>query len=529
MYQLGIIGGQVVDGSGREPYRANVYVEDGKIARITQELLPARETVDAEGLAVTPGFIDVHTHSDATPWCAPGFESYVHQGVTTSINGNCGSSLVPHRPEDHEKIAKDRTLSKYGDVFSGSSFTATDTAGYLKEINGICAINNGTLIGHGELRKMCMSDPLRTLPTEEELDHMCRVLRENLAQGAFGLSLGLIYLPGTYAQTEELIALARVVKEFDALLTVHMRNEGSGVLEALEEMATVARATGVHVEISHLKIAGWPGHGDELLERMDAYKAEGLNFSYDQYPYSASSTGLAALIPSSLKQRPHEEVMRMLVEDERYEKELKDILEKQYQLRPANRVLIAYTRGRAPECDGKNMEEISRMWQLSPAEATRQLLIKTNLVCQTIFFSMEPDDCRKIASRMDVAVISDSTSFDFLSRPVPGLPHPRNFGSFVRFLRLAREQKLMPFEKAVYKMTGLPAKVFEIEGRGLIREGYYADLVVLDPETVSDNGDFQHPARLSSGIRRVFVNGVLAFADGKMTGSRSGMGIAREV
>ena len=527
MYQLRITGGTIVDGTGGRPYPGNVYVDGDRIALISPELLPAEETLDASGLAVSPGFIDVHTHSDVTPWCAPGMESYVHQGVTTSINGNCGGSLVPHRPEHHDACARDLSSTKSGRVFGGEDYKAMDVGSYLEEVNGKAALNNGMLVGHGQLRKMCMADPLRTLPTPEEMESMRQVLRENLKQGAFGLSLGLIYLPGTYARTEELIELAKVVAEFDALVTVHMRNESSKVFEALEEMAEVARASGARVEISHLKIGGWPGHGDELLERMDRYKAEGLRFTYDQYPYAASSTGLSVLIPKELKQRPSAEVLAMLKDDEQFDRLVRPALEAGFKIRSPKQVLIAYTRDKLPECDGKDIGEISEMWQVTPSDAIRRLLIDCNMNVQTIFFSMDPADCEKIARRMDVSVISDSTAFDFLSRKVPGKPHPRNFGTFVRFLRLARERNLLPLEKAVRKMTGLPAEVFGIPERGLLKEGYFADITVFDPETVSDNGDYLHPDELATGIRAVFVNGVKAFENGKPTGSRSGRGLAR--
>ncbi len=529
MYQVRIIGGTIVDGTGSEPYQGNVYVEGDRIALISPELLPAEETLDAAGLAVAPGFIDVHTHSDVAPWCAPGMESYAHQGVTTSINGNCGGSLVPHKPEDHDACAKARASAKYGRGFTGADYKATDVGSYLKEINGLAALNNGMLVGHGQLRNMCMSDPLRTEPTSEELEAMKQVLRENLRQGAFGLSLGLIYLPGTYAKTEELIELAKVVAEFDALVTVHMRNEGSKVFEAMEEMAQVARASGVRVEISHLKIGGWPGHGDELLERMDRYKAEGLRFTFDQYPYSASSTGLAVLIPKEVKQRPSAQVMELLKDDEQFDRLIRPALDAGFKIRTPEQILICFTRGRLPECDGKTIGEIGRMWNMSPTDTIRELLIRCNMNVQTVFFSMDPADCEKIARRMDVSVISDSSAFDFLSREVPGTPHPRNFGTFVRFLRLARERDLMPLEKAVRKMTGLPAEVFGIPERGLLKEGYFADITVFDPKTVSDNGDYLHPAELATGVKAVFVNGVKAFEDGRPTGSRSGRGLARPV
>ncbi len=527
MYQYGIVGGSIVDGTGKAPYRANVYFENDRIAKITAELLPAEKIVDAAGLAVAPGFIDIHTHADVCPWLAPGYESYVHQGVTSVISGNCGGSLVPHRPEDHEKKARSNGVSKYGDNLLNRNFTATDAASYAKEITGLGAVNNGMLVGHGELRKMAMADPNAEYPTPEELNAMKEILRENLRQGAFGMSLGLEYIPGAFAHEEELIELAKVAKEFDVPVPVHMRSEGPKVFEAIDEMARVARGSGAHIHISHFKIGNFPGQMDRMMKTVDGYLAEGLNMTFDQYPYTASSTGLSYVTPKEFRGKPVSEMLRILEDDVLFA-ELKPGIEKEMSRRRPGTVVICYTHGAAPECDGKNLLEIGEIWGTDVYETIRRILIKTGTVCQVAFHSMIKEECAVIAKRMDVSVISDSSAFDFISKEVPGTPHPRNFGTFTHFLRWAREDKLMPLEKAIYKMTALPAATFAIRDRGQLREGFFADAVVFDPETVTDHGDYQHPAALSTGVKAVFVNGTPAFENGTPTGSRTGIGLLRQ-
>ena len=272
MFSWAVLNGTLIDGSGAAPRRANLYVEGGRIARITPEVLPAAAAFDARGLAVSPGFIDIHTHSDLSPFGAPGFESYVHQGVTTSLCGNCGGSFVPHRPEDHARRLAEAARAHFrgglGEV------RAADTAGYLAEATGRCANNVGISVGHGALREACMADPKAAAPTPGELDAMRALLRRELDAGAFGLSLGLIYVPGVYSATEELIALARVAAERGAAVPIHMRSEADHIFEAVREVGRIGRESGAHVHISHFKIMSkrlW-GQAGALLELADALK-----------------------------------------------------------------------------------------------------------------------------------------------------------------------------------------------------------------------------------------------------------------
>ena len=268
-YTLAIKNGLVIDGSGSGAYRANVYVDGNKIAKISGEDLPADRTVDAGGLAVTPGFIDMHSHSDSGPWKFPNFEGRLHQGVTLDFAGNCGSSFIPRPFKAESKIP----------VFN--------TQGMMEDLKSRrFGANFNTFIGHGELRTLCMKDQYAKTPTSDELEAMKSLLDRELSAGAVGMSIGLEYMPGYNCETQELVELAKVVKKHGKLCPIHMRNESIRVFESVDEVARIARESGVHMHISHLKIMfsdNW-GKADELLERIDAYRREGLDISCDVKP-----------------------------------------------------------------------------------------------------------------------------------------------------------------------------------------------------------------------------------------------------
>ena len=302
MYDLIIQNGLIVDGTRRKPYRASLCIQDGRIARIAQESIPAgqaRRVLDASGLAVAPGFIDIHSHSDACPLVDYQPESKLYQGVTTEIVGNCGTSILPNTPErlaaNQEYFFSELELP-VGDLQLNGLYHLED---YQKavETHG-CSANYGLLVGHGTLRAAVMGFDDRD-PAPEELEAMKDLLARELEAGAFGMSLGLIYPPSAYGREEELTALARVLREHDALLTVHMRNEGPRIFQAVDEMLGIALRSGVHLQISHLKLMGKPqwGRAEELLERIEAARREGAVVTCDQYPYTATSTSLSALLP----------------------------------------------------------------------------------------------------------------------------------------------------------------------------------------------------------------------------------------
>lgn len=527
MFQHALLNGTLYDGSGAAPRRANLYVSGGRIARITDRVLPAESAFDAEGLAVSPGFIDIHTHSDLSPFGAPGFESYIHQGVTTSICGNCGGSFVPHRPQDHARKLEAAARAHFRGGLP--EVRAMDTAGYLDEVTGRCANNVGMLVGHGALREACMPDPNAAAPAPDELMQMQALLRRELEAGAFGLSLGLIYAPGIYSATEELVALARVAAEFGAAVTVHMRSEADGIFEAVREVGRIGRESGAHVHISHFKImsrALW-GQAGALLELADALRAGGVELDFDQYPYLASATPLSTCLPGWVRRLDRESQMALLADPAQYARAVPEIEADPHFVIGPERVLVTSTCGFEPAWDGRTLAAVAAELGAPPAEAFRQLMLRTELSARGCFFTMLREDALQIAARGDVSVVSDSTAVDMLSRGLVGVPHPRACNAFARFLRLNRELGLMPLERAIHKMTGLPAAQMGIAGRGLLREGHWADIAVFDPSSVADNGTFADPGVCADGVARVMLNGAWVWADGAPTGATGGRGLRR--
>lgn len=532
MFDVAIKNAQVVDGSGKKPYQASVYLSGDRIAEISQDdSLPAAQVIDGAGLTLAPGFIDLHTHSDGSPYCAPDFESALTQGITFHLAGNCGGSLVPNTPKDHVAHGNGITKNKFGRLIGDEGYEACDVTSYCKEVNSLgIAINFSTLVGHGALRNCVMADPSVAVPSAQELEGMIQLLTEQLEQGALGMSLGLTYKPGLYSQTEELVALAKVVAKYNRVLAVHMRNEGEKIFEALAEMRYVAQQSGVHIHISHFKLmfAGQWGKADELLAAVDDMKAEGLHITCDQYPYCASSTGFLSLLPSWAKQGSRDEILARLKDDALFAKMRPDITADLKRRGGPTRNAASYTCGGLPECDGKTLAEAAEILHMEPEDAYRQILIASRCGTNAIYYAMDEADVLKIASRADIAVASDGYGYDILSAAPIGKPHPRSAGTFVRFLRLAREHQLMSLESAVHKMTGLSARIAGLRDRGLIRKGFFADLALFDKDTIGDNATFEQPALAASGVRYVFVNGVQAFANGVCQGTRSGRFILAE-
>ena len=522
MYDLVIKNGMIADGTGNVPYTAAVYVKDDRIAAISQDdSLPAKEVFDAQGLWVSPGFIDIHTHSDSRPWGAPSFAGNLAQGVTFHLAGNCGYSAVPNLANHPDSPPEKRR----------KLHSAYDMKSYASEIasQGI-GINFATLIGHGALRDYCLENPDTAAPTEAEVATMCTTLDEMLRDGAMGLSLGLAYIPGMNAATEEVIELAKVVKKHDGIVAVHMRDEGDEVFAALEEMARVARETGVHVEISHFKLmyrTQW-GKADELIARWQALRDEGLNITCDQYPYCTTGTALKNMMPPWAKKGKNRDLTERLQDDETFEK-MRPFLEENFRKQGGSDcVAVANTFGVYPQLDAKSMTYVAEYFGLPVVDAYRKLQIDTGSRAKGLFHVIGEEDMLKILSRTDVAVGSDGSGFGLGKEAQVGKPHPRSAGTFPRALRLCREHKLMPMEKMVHKMTGLTASILQLKDRGLLQEGYFADITVFDPETVTDRATFEDPSLLAEGVKYVFVNGKLAFADGEATSVRAGRMILRE-
>ncbi len=531
MYDYAIINGLIVDGTRALAYRGGLYIKAGKIAALcTDPTLPARKTLDAGGRAVSPGFIDIHTHSDPTRMISPLEESKVRQGVTLELGGHCGISIVP-MPED--KAKREELLAEVSALISVKKSLWDSDATDISELavrvdSDPGAIHFSMLVGHGTLRGCVMGYENRP-PTPDELRRMEELLDKLLSQGAFGMSLGLVYPPGIFSQIDELTALAKVVKRHGALLTVHMRNEEDRIFQSLEEMFTVAEASGAHLHISHVKLMGksqW-GWSGKVLNAIHQARVKGLRVTADQYPYDASSTSLNRMIPAWGHEGGNAAMLERLRDPETRKRMAPEIAAIMDARGGPSCLRIAYTRSFLPEIEEMTVAGIAEKWDLPPVETVMKILLACEGGAGIISHSMDPGDVEKIMLDMDISIGSDGSGFSLNPDQVDGKPHRRNFGTFPFFLETARDKKLLSLEDAVHKITGLPARAMGLKDRGVLRAGAAADITVFDPANVRDATTYSNPFVKPVGIDHVFVAGEPVVLHGELTAARNGRFIKR--
>jgi N-acyl-D-amino-acid deacylase len=475
-YDLVLRGGRVIDGSGAPAIITDVAVAGDRIVAVAR--LPAGSgaaEVDVGGLAVAPGFIDVHTHDDRALLSRADMAPKVSQGVTTVVIGNCGVSLAP--------MLAGRPLPPPLDLIGGAEhFRFPRFADYLAALDQApAAANAACLVGHSTLRA-CVMDRLDRPASEPEIAAMREHLREALDAGAIGLSSGLAYAPARAAPKAEMVALAQELRNAGAIYTTHMRDEGDHVLDSLEESFAVGRAARIPVVISHHKVLGTQNFGrtQETLPRIAAAMAE-QPLGLDAYPYIASSTVLLA-----------ENIPR------------------------AAKILITWSKPH-PDVSGRTLADIARDWGASEVDAAERLQ-----PAGAIYFMMSEEDVRRVLAFEHTMIGSDGLPHD-------RHPHPRLWGTFARVLgHYSRDEKLFPLEEAVRRMTRLPAARFGIAGRGRVVPGAYADLVVFDPAAIIDRASFEAPTTPAAGIHLVLVNGAAVWRDGASTGVRPGRALRRQ-
>ena len=528
MLDLVLSGGLVVDGTRRKPYRADIGIKGGKIVHISSGFSgEAAQKLDISGLAVAPGFIDIHSHSDASPLVGYPVESKIAQGVTTEIVGNCGISNLPALPGHEEEIQAYFSSELEMPLF-GKQITYPGIGAYAQAVAKCgTALNCGVLIGHGTLRLSVMGFVNRA-PTAEELEQLKAVLDRELSAGAFGMSLGLIYPPSAFSAREELAELAKVVKKHNAVLAVHIRNEGPRIFEAIDEMLSIAEETGVHLEISHLKLMGkaqW-GKSDALLARIDESRKRGADITCDQYPFTASSTALTALMPHWSHEGGSAAMLRRL---QNREGTLCEEMEAEMESRGGpETILVTSTRSQHPEYEGKYISELAREFGLSPVETVRRILIECQVSVACVYFCINEDDMLNIMSRMDICIGSDGYSLSYDPLYTKTNPHPRNFSTFPQFLQLVREKKLMPLEDAIYKITALPAGILHLADRGIIAEKLAADLTVFDPDHIKSCSTFMDSKVRPAGISLVIANGKIAYRNQHLIAPDAGTVLLRK-
>jgi N-acyl-D-amino-acid deacylase len=496
-YDLLITNARIVDGSGNPWFRADVAVKDGRIARIGR-LGPdtANRTIDARGQILAPGFIDVHTHVESI-FSLPAAENFVRMGVTTLVTGNCGSST-------------------------------TDVAEFLTRIKEKpLAVNLSTLVGHGSVRRRVIGQDDRA-PTPEELKQMEALVEQGMKEGAVGLSTGLIYVPGTYAKTDEVVALARVAGKYGGLYATHMRNEGDRVADAIRESIHIGEQAGLPVEISHFKISNkklW-GQSPMTLGLVREARARGLAVTVDQYAYTASSTSLDSRLPSWLRAGGFDEAKKRLADKATRERVIKDTKEalKRSGFKDYSFAVVA-SYGPDKSFNGKSIAEITKEVR-DKKDVTSQIEQILEMYeaggASMIYHGMGEDDVKRIMQEPFTMIASDSG----VRQIDESVPHPRGYGNNARVLgRYVREMKLISLEDAIRKMTSLPAQTFGFRDRGLIREGFAADLVIFDENTIIDQATFDKPHQYPLGISYVIVNGAPVIENNQMTAARPGIAL----
>lgn len=482
---------RIIDGTGAPWFRGHVLIKGEKIKSILHQEVEAERVIDGKERFLTPGFIDIHTHGDRGILKFPRAENYLRQGVTTLIGGNCGGSEFPIAP--HLKEVEDSGIS----------------------------LNYGILIGHGSLRRQIMGMEMRH-PSPSELEKMEELLAENLKAGALGLSLGLYYVPGSFAKTEEVVALAKVVAAHGGFVSIHMRDESDyniGLLQSIEEALKIARLAQVPVQISHLKCLGasvWH-QASEALALLDQAREEGLEISFDQYPYPASSTSLNGALLPPWAQAGGEEALAERFKNAETREKIKVEVAANMKRRGGPKSLVIANSLAFPQLKGKNIEEVAALWQEDLLETTMKLLASGYV--QIISFNMTEEDINQIMQHPLGMVGSDGSLVEFGL----GQPHPRYYGTFPRVLVKYVKEGVLPLSEAIRRMTSAPANRLGQYDRGLIRPGFWADLVLLDLDKIDDRADFDNPHAYPQGIDLVMVNGQIALDQGQLPDQKAGM------
>jgi N-acyl-D-amino-acid deacylase len=521
MLDLIIRRAAIVDGSGSPSFCADIGLEGDRIAVLGDlDGQVALKELDGSRLTATPGFIDIHSHSDISLLVDPRSESKVRQGVTTEVIGLCGTTLAPLSPKHRDEWIS--TLELYPDTPVEGWWSFGEFLTRLGR-DGL-GLNVLPLVGHGAIRAAVMGVADHA-PDEAEMVAMEDLLSRCIEEGAAGMSTGLFYPPGVYADTAELIRLARLVAKAGGIYFSHIRSEGAALLEAVEEAVAVGRESNVSVEIGHLKASGRKHWGKlaRVLALLERARAEDLDVQADAYPYRAGSVGIAALLPpwalaggmSDTLERLRDHTIRERIKLEIPEQEL--VNETGW-----DGILVAYCAER-PECTGKYISELAAEDATDPVDWTLTLVAQSSGQVEVILFSQSEENVRKTLTDRSVMIGTDGVGLSTTGPLSAGRPHPRNFGTYPRILgHYVRDERLLTLEEAVRKMTYQPAARLRLKDRGQIRPGYKADLVLFDAETVEDLGAYGEPPRYPRGIEYVVVNGRLVVADGEHTGQLPG-------
>ncbi len=521
MPRLRLQNGHIVDGSGRSIFQADIAIKDRQIIDVSRSLKePKEETIDVQGLIVSPGFIDMHSHSDLTLLKNPKAESKIRQGVTTEVVGNCGMSMAPVENDNKAE------LTKYVSSLLGVEDVPVDWESFGEYLsfmeNSGSAVNVVPLVGHGTIRIAVMGFDDRT-PTSGEMEKMKVLVENSMRDGAFGMSSGLIYPPGCFAETQELIELCRVVSSLNGLYYTHIRGEGETLLDALGEAIEIGRQSQVSVQISHHKASGRPFWGlvQTTLKMIEKARKDGLDITCDQYPYTASWTKLTATLPNWVKAGGIHSLIEQLKDEttrNRLKREIKEGLpgwSNHVKACGWDGIMISQAKYDTT-LEGKTIAQIAKERATDPYEVLFDILIKEEAAVRAIYFTMSEDDVIAVMRHPNTLIGSDGIALAPHGDLGRGKPHPRFYGTFPRVIgRYVREKKILSLEESISKMTSLPARKLGLVDRGRIAPGAKADLVVFDYEKIIDKATYQDPHRFPEGIEHVLVNGDFVVRDGE--------------
>jgi N-acyl-D-amino-acid deacylase len=496
-YDVIITNGRIVDGSGNNWVRADIAVKNGRIAQVGRvSHSSATRVIDAKDRIVAPGFIDTHGHIEFGLFETPTADNFIHNGVTTVITGNCGGSADSVK-EFLTRVDRDRT-----------------------------SINVATLVGHNTVRRQVMGLANRSTSAEEQ-QKMEGLVDQAMRDGAVGLSTGLIYLPGVYSTTPEVIGLAKAAAKHGGVYASHIRNEGSKVAEAINEALDIGRAAKMPVQVSHFKVsapANW-GRSRETLGMIEAARREGLDVTIDQYPYTASSTALSVMLPEWAMEGGQDEIKRRLTDTPTREKIAAEMLRSAIaNKRPDFSYAVVARHAADASLNGKNISQINQARGRASTLAQEIETMLDILVAggaQMVYHGMSEDDVRYF-----MAYRFNMIGADGGVQNGRGMPHPRSYGTNARVLaKYVREERVVPLEDAIRRMTSLAAQKFQLKDRGLLREGYAADIVIFDENRVQDKATFEKPHQFSEGFDYVLVNGVVTVDNGMHTKARAGQAL----
>jgi N-acyl-D-amino-acid deacylase len=527
MFDLLIRNGQVVDGSGAPRYRAEVAVDGGRIVEVGQiEDAEAETVLDASGCVVAPGFVDMHSHADFSLPSLPTADSLVHQGITTLVAGQCGASPAPLLDETREEViamgeSEDMPLPWHEWSTFGSYLD------YLVQM-GI-SLNVVPLVGQGAVRSAVMGFTAQA-PDQEQIARMQAEVAQAMDEGAVGISTGLIYPPGSYTFTEELIAVTMPVGERNGFYFSHIRGEGDTLLESVAEAIRIGREASAAVQLSHFKAVGepnWPKSA-VALDLIDQARAEGLDVTADLYPYLASSTGLSATLPDWANEGGKEAILKRLANPEARRRMVAEMISGRTPRAGGWDQVFISSSPKNRSYEGRHVAELAAEAAKSPHEWILDVLLETDLDVGMIKFSMSEEN-RKLELRHPAMMIGTDGYGLAPEGPLSrGKPHPRNYGTFPRVLgHYVREEGVISLEEAIWKMSGFPAQKLRWTDRGLLKKGFRADLVVFDPGQVADQATYAAPHQFPWGIHHVAVNGRLVIQEGAHTGARPGTVLGR--